>query len=262
MVRTFIAKYIKNKKENKMDSKKCDVLVENGICKNMLTVWADDVNVDIIKTLPGITNVFNTSSETQYDVWVDPRYDVERVKGEIYTLLSKSSGGSASENTESNNGIWTIIPNWESHLENIKFEDEENILEDFEPYDIIFQPERKTTIVIWEDGSKTIVKCHDDEFSKEFGLAMALAKKIYGRGRFLQLVENADIQHTTEKKRKESPKTEYAYELGNQSKDRMTVQDACKKCFEVAEAADDIYDMISKIGEGTFVPNRNSNYSA
>ena len=244
-----------------MDSKKCDVLVESGICKNMLTVWADAIIKKDLKSIPGVTSVYQLN-ETQYDVWVDPRYDVERVKGEIYTLLSKSSGGSASENTESNNGIWTIIPAWEAHLENIKFEDEEDMLENFEPYDIIFQPERKTTIVIWDDGSKTVVKCHDDEFSKEFGFAMALAKKIYGRGRFLQLVENADIQHTTEKKRKESPKTEYAYELGNQSKDRMTVQDACKKCFEVAEAADDIYDMISKIGEGTFVPNRNSNYSA
>ncbi len=167
------------------------------------------------------------------------------------------------ENMKSNSDNWTVLFNGEPlrgklELEDIKFEDEENMLEDFEPYDIIFQPERKTTIVIWEDGSKTIVKCHDDEFSKEFGLAMALAKKIYGRGRFLQLVENASVQHTTEKKKKEStkqestkqesftpappttvsyvlhsrqPDNEYRSELGNQSKERMTVQDACKKCF-------------------------------
>lgn len=193
------------------------------------------------------------------------------------------------ENMKSNSDNWIVFLNGEPfrgklELEDIKFEDEENMLEDFEPYDIIFQPERKTTIVIWEDGSKTIVKCHDDEFSKEFGFAMALAKKIYGRGRFLQLVENASVQHTTEKKKKESskqesftpappttasyvlhsrqPDNEYKSELCNQSKKHMTVQEACRKCFEVAEAADDIYDTLSKIGEGNFVPDRNSNYSA
>ena len=254
--------------------KKVNVLIEKGICKNMLTVWADEGNKDIIKFLPGITNVFNTSSETQYDVWVDPRYDVERVKGEIYTLLSKSSSGSALENAESNNIEWKTFDmgtftfdgwninmksNNKTNNENSE-NDEEDMLENFEPYDIIFQPERKTTIVIWEDGSKTIVKCHDDEFSKEFGFAMALAKKIYGRGRFLQLIENADVQHTTEKKKKELPKTEYAYELGNQSKEHMTVQDACKKCFD-DYTSDDINEMLLKFGEGT-MPNTKSRYPA
>ena len=37
------------------------------------------------------------------------------------------------------------------------------------------------TIVFWEDGTKTIVKCQDgDEFDPEKGLAMAIAKKAYG----------------------------------------------------------------------------------
>ena len=37
------------------------------------------------------------------------------------------------------------------------------------------------TIVFWEDGTKTVVKCHDgDEFDPEKGLAMAIAKKAYG----------------------------------------------------------------------------------
>lgn len=38
------------------------------------------------------------------------------------------------------------------------------------------------TIVIWRDGSKTIVKCSgDDIFDPEKGLAMAICKKILGR---------------------------------------------------------------------------------
>lgn len=37
------------------------------------------------------------------------------------------------------------------------------------------------TIVIWEDGEKTIVRTHDgDVFDKEKGLAMAIAKRALG----------------------------------------------------------------------------------
>lgn len=37
------------------------------------------------------------------------------------------------------------------------------------------------TIVFWDDGSKTVVKCQDgDVFSKESGLALAIIKKAYG----------------------------------------------------------------------------------
>ena len=37
------------------------------------------------------------------------------------------------------------------------------------------------TIVFWEDGTKTVVKCQDgDEFNPEKGLAMAIVKKAYG----------------------------------------------------------------------------------
>lgn len=37
------------------------------------------------------------------------------------------------------------------------------------------------TVVYWKDGTKTVVKCQDgDTYSKETGLAMAIAKKAYG----------------------------------------------------------------------------------
>lgn len=37
------------------------------------------------------------------------------------------------------------------------------------------------TIVFWEDGTKTVVKCSENEtFDKEKGLAMAIVKKILG----------------------------------------------------------------------------------
>lgn len=36
------------------------------------------------------------------------------------------------------------------------------------------------TIVLWKDGTKTIVKCKDEVFDKEKGLAMAICKKVLG----------------------------------------------------------------------------------
>lgn len=42
------------------------------------------------------------------------------------------------------------------------------------------------TIVIWDDGSKTVVKCQPgDVYSKELGLAMCISKKFLGnKGNF------------------------------------------------------------------------------
>lgn len=42
------------------------------------------------------------------------------------------------------------------------------------------------TIVFWADGTKTVVKCQDgDTYSKETGLAVAIAKKVFGnKGNF------------------------------------------------------------------------------
>lgn len=34
------------------------------------------------------------------------------------------------------------------------------------------------TIVYWKDGTKTVVKAHDEEFSEEHGLAMTFARKV------------------------------------------------------------------------------------
>ena len=36
------------------------------------------------------------------------------------------------------------------------------------------------TIVIWSDGSKTVVKCANEKFDKEKGLAMAICKRVLG----------------------------------------------------------------------------------
>lgn len=56
------------------------------------------------------------------------------------------------------------------------------------------------TIVMWMDGTKTIVKCQDgDEFDPEKGLAMAISKKALGNKR--------DYYHTIRHWTKKQPKT-------------------------------------------------------
>lgn len=45
--------------------------------------------------------------------------------------------------------------------------------------DVIFND--PAIIVLWKDGTKTVVKCQEnDTFSKETGLAMAICKKFFG----------------------------------------------------------------------------------
>lgn len=50
--------------------------------------------------------------------------------------------------------------------------------------DVIFN--NPATVVIWEDGTKTVVKCQEgDKYSEELGLAMCIAKKFFGnKGNF------------------------------------------------------------------------------
>lgn len=57
-------------------------------------------------------------------------------------------------------------------------------LKRFEIVKVIFS--NPATIVFWADGTKTVVKCQEsDEYSKETGLAMAIAKKVFGnKGNF------------------------------------------------------------------------------
>lgn len=56
---------------------------------------------------------------------------------------------------------------------------------------VIFNP--PATVVIWQDGAKTVVKCGEgEEFCEETGLAMAIARRYSGnRSRFLKMVRGA-----------------------------------------------------------------------
>lgn len=43
---------------------------------------------------------------------------------------------------------------------------------------VIFNP--PATIVLWNDGSKTVVNARNEPYDKEKGLAMAICKRVYG----------------------------------------------------------------------------------
>lgn len=57
------------------------------------------------------------------------------------------------------------------------------------------------TIILWTDGSKTVVKCSDDElFDPEKGLAMAICKKVLGdkfKKTFKEWIPEEDIDPIT-----------------------------------------------------------------
>lgn len=49
-------------------------------------------------------------------------------------------------------------------------------------------------IVFWDDGTKTVVKCHDEGFDGEKGLAMALARKLWNRSQTVKYVKSIEEQ--------------------------------------------------------------------
>ena len=63
------------------------------------------------------------------------------------------------------------------------------------------------TIVKWSDGSKTVVKCTDDKFDQEKGLAMAIIKRLCGNsGNYYDLFRNYCSSEYTRPRRYEEPK--------------------------------------------------------
>lgn len=74
------------------------------------------------------------------------------------------------------------IPYYNKDKREIQFK--EGLIPQLTPVNVIFNP--PATIVFWEDGKKTVVKCGKDEiFDKEKGLAMAFCKRVWGNvGKF------------------------------------------------------------------------------
>lgn len=55
--------------------------------------------------------------------------------------------------------------------------------------------DKPATIVFWDDGTKTVVRCNDEDFTREGGIAQCYLKKILGtRGNINKLIESAEVQ--------------------------------------------------------------------
>ena len=65
----------------------------------------------------------------------------------------------------------------------------DGLIKELTPKNVIFNP--PATIVFWEDGEKTVVKCGEGEaYDKEKGLAMAFCKRVWDNaGRFNNMFE-------------------------------------------------------------------------
>ncbi len=62
-----------------------DILIEDTVLG--IIVWADPGMEDIISSVPGVVNCYNFIEPTQYQVSLDPRYDIEWVKQEIIARI-------------------------------------------------------------------------------------------------------------------------------------------------------------------------------
>lgn len=75
-----------------------------------------------------------------------------------------------------------------------------------EPENVIFHD--PATIVYWDDGTKTVVKCgEDDTYDKEKGLALCYMKKYYGnKGNFNEVLKKWCVEEEeTPVKKEEEP---------------------------------------------------------
>ena len=121
----------------------CTLIMKNGT-KIPVTIDYIEATEDTFPKFEGhITGTARVSYRSLYDIRND-----DEVPRNIYRNILNSTYGMSSSR----------IP----EIKNVIFND-------------------PATIVFWEDGTKTVVKCQDgDKFDPEKGLAMAIAKKAYG----------------------------------------------------------------------------------
>lgn len=97
------------------------------------------------------------------------------------------------ERKETNMGHGLLDTNY-LHLEELSFTYDLKPVSGLKPTKVIFY--NPATVVFWNDGTKTIVKCSkNDIFTKEGGFAAALAKKMYGNGGLKKIMKEAKVEN-------------------------------------------------------------------
>ena len=130
------------------DLRDCTLITKNGT-KIAVAIDSIESSVDDLPKFEGrITGVKTTEPKVSYKDYYQK--DVE-LQINLYRTILNSTYGTK-----------TFKTNYIPEIKNVIFND-------------------PATIVFWEDGTKTVVKCQDgDEFDPEKGLAMAIVKKTYG----------------------------------------------------------------------------------
>ena len=122
----------------------CTLIMKNG---TKIPVTIDYIETTSSDTFPKFEGHITGTAKVSYRSLYDIRNDAE-VPINIYRNILNSTYGIGSSR----------IP----EIKNVIFND-------------------PATIVFWDDGTKTVVKCQDgDEFDPEKGLSMAIVKKAYG----------------------------------------------------------------------------------
>ena len=122
----------------------CTLIMKNG---TKIPATIDYIETTSSDTFPKFEGHITGTAKVSYRSFYDIRNDAEVPRNTYRNILNSTYGISSLR-----------IP----EIKNVIFND-------------------PATIVFWEDGTKTVVKCQDgDEFDPEKGLAMAIAKKAYG----------------------------------------------------------------------------------
>ena len=113
---------------------------------------------------------------TQVDIFMDRKRSDEEIKTWLMNLIDRFDSnyiGYSDSIKYIKQDIKTLEEGWRKVSRYINFNNNTTIK------DVIFN--KPATIVFWTDGTKTVVKCqNDDVFDPEKGLAMAIAKKAFG----------------------------------------------------------------------------------
>lgn len=131
------------------DLRDCTLITKNGV---KITATIDSIESSRINTPPKfeghIMGVQTSEPKLSYEDYCRKDFELQR---SIYRNMLNSMYG-----------ISTAETNYIPEIKNVIFND-------------------PATIVFWDDGTKTVVKCQPgDRFDPEKGLAMAIVKKAYG----------------------------------------------------------------------------------
>ena len=166
----------------------------------LIAEWSDEYGGEY-RSVKGTLMGFCEIEKNIAEVKIDGFYNNESTNGYFYFKLSSLIQIDKNESDKvligNLNTGYSFVTNKEYEeirMKNELTKKEQNDIKQNRPFVSLFFPNKRmveiekvifnnpATIVFWNDGSKTVVKCSEDEcFDEEKGLAMAISKKEIGR---------------------------------------------------------------------------------